>query len=260
MSDGAWSRDVINFLGIPINRLDLEETVERIAILIAEGSSNRIVVVNAGKVVKCRDDRALKEVIESADLIGPDGQWIVFASWLLGDPLPGRVNGTDLMERLLARGAHERWRFYFLGARQPVVERVVEVARERYPGIVVAGSRNGYFDESEEDEVVEAIRRTEADIMFVAMPSPRKEYFISKHLDRLGVKLCHGVGGSFDVMAGVVKRAPVWMQHWGFEWLYRWLQDPTGMAKRNLTESPLFVALVLREAIRRRISPNGKRG
>lgn len=243
----------IDFLGIPIDRLSLDETVEIIEGYIAQGGSHRIVLVNAGKIVKARRDPFLKRIIETADLIGPDGMWIVFASVLLGDPLPGRVNGTDLMERLLERADERGYRVFFLGARQEVVEKVVKVARERYPGLVVAGYRNGYFSDEEEASVVRMVHDAHPDILLVGLPSPQKEYFIARNLEALGVPICHGVGGSFDVMAGVVKRAPRWMHHTGLEFVYRWLQEPGRMTRRNLTEDPWFLALVAQEFIRRRI-------
>ncbi len=252
--------DRIDFLGIPIDRLDLPQICDAIEERIAGGGTNRIVVVNAAKVVKALKNPALRELIGTADLVSPDGMGVVYASRLLGGPLPGRVNGTDLMELLLERSGARGYRVFFLGSDQAVVERVADLAMRKYPGIVVAGFCS-YFEtrdqssvgKEREASIVEKIRQTGADILLVALPTPLKEYFIAENLQALNVAICHGVGGSFDMMAGIVKRAPRWSRQVGLEWAYRWWQEPIRMARRNLIDSPRFVALVLKEFVRRRL-------
>jgi N-acetylglucosaminyldiphosphoundecaprenol N-acetyl-beta-D-mannosaminyltransferase len=166
-------------------------------------------------------------------------------------PIPGRVNGTDLMERLVERAAQRGHSIYFLGAKLEVVRKVVQIYREKYPDLKVAGYRDGYFKPEEEQQVAEEIRASNADIIFLAFGSPKKEKFVSRWLYRMNVPVVHGVGGSFDVVAGVTRRAPVWMQNYGLEWFYRFLQEPHRMWKRYLLTNAGFAVLVGAEMFRR---------
>ncbi len=241
----------VNILGLPVDRLSLSQTIEKIEDFIASRKPHRLVVVNAAKIVKARKDAALKHIIETADLIGPDGVPVVWLSRLLGRKLPGRVNGTDLMEKLFEVAAQKHYRIFFFGATEEVIQNTVKIAQEKYHGLQVAGFRNGYFSAEEEPEIIRTIRRSKADILFVGFGSPKKEFWIAKHLKDLNVPIVHGVGGSFDVVAGKTKRAPVWMQNFGLEWFYRLLQEPGRMWKRYLITNSIFVWLSLREILLR---------
>lgn len=241
----------VNILGLPIDRLSLSQTIAKIETFIASRKPHRLVVVNAAKIVKARQDADLKKVIETADLIGPDGIPVVWLSRLLRRALPGRVNGTDLMEKLFAIAAQKGYRIFFFGATEEVIQTTVSAAQAKYPGLQVAGFRNGYFTESEEPEIVKNIRESKADILLVGFGSPKKEFWIAKHLNALNVPVVHGVGGSFDVVAGKTRRAPVWMQNNGLEWFYRLLQEPGRMWKRYLITNTVFVWLGLKEILSR---------
>lgn len=236
----------IELLGTEVDTFSFEETLQQVDRAIKEKNNLHHVCVNAAKVVKMRSDPDLRESVLEADVISPDGQSIVWASRILGKPLPERVNGTNLMEALVKRAHKKKYKIFFLGARQEIVERVVEIYSDKYSPDIVAGFRNGYFDKEESSEVAKQIAETNPDILFVAITSPKKEIFLYKNRDRLDIPFTMGVGGSFDVVAGKVKRAPDWMQKAGLEWFFRLAQEPGRMWKRYLYTNTRFIMLVLK--------------
>jgi N-acetylglucosaminyldiphosphoundecaprenol N-acetyl-beta-D-mannosaminyltransferase len=248
ISTAADARAVdVQVFGVPLHPLTMSGTVERVGALLRSGGRHQHVALNAAKVVALRDDPSLASIVRSCSLVSADGQAVVWAARLLGVDVPERVAGIDLMEHLLARAAREGWSAYFLGAKQGVVEATVEEEQRRHPGLKVAGFRDGHWTPEEEAGVVATVAASGADLLFVAMPTPRKERFLAEHLDNLGVTFAMGVGGSFDVVAGVTSRAPRWMQRLGLEWAHRLLQEPRRMFRRYLVGNTRFVALTLRE-------------
>lgn len=234
-------------LGIELDAVTMDQAVARCAAAVDSGQTLIVGCVNAAKVVKLRSDSTLRDAVASCDLIVSDGMPLVWASRLLGQPLPERVTGIDLFVRLLRLADDRRLRIYLLGARQHVVEKVVASIRREYPRIVIGGYRNGYFGEAEDEAMAAAIRDSHADILFLGITSPRKELFLRRFGTQTGVAVAHGVGGSFDVLAREVKRAPLWMQRSGLEWLFRVFQEPRRMWKRYLTTNTRFLLLLVRE-------------
>ena len=210
--------------------------------------------LNAAKLVRIQHDDALREAVAGSELVTADGQAIVWASRLLGEPVPERVTGIDLFDALLALAADRGHRVYLLGARPHVVERAAAEIRRRHPNIVLAGYRDGYFDADETEAVVDAISATRPEVLFVALETPAKETFLAKYRERIGASFVMGIGGALDVMAGERRRAPRFVQRLGLEWLYRLLQDPRRMARRYLVGNTVFTWLVLRAAVGRRLS------
>ena len=202
------------------------------------------VSLNAAKVVLARDDERLARILDAAPLVNADGQSVVWASRLLGAPLPGRVAGIDLMFRLLSIAEAEGFRVYFLGSRQDVLATAVERLRLQYPRLAIAGQHHGYFAASETEAVCAEINASNADMLFVAMSSPKKEYWVEEAGPLLDAPLIVGVGGSLDVVAGKVSRAPTWMQKAGLEWFFRFLQEPRRMWRRYTVTNVRFIALV----------------
>jgi N-acetylglucosaminyldiphosphoundecaprenol N-acetyl-beta-D-mannosaminyltransferase len=233
--------------GVPIDNLTMDETIARIDEMIRSGQPHQHVVVNVDKIVKLQRDPELREAILSCDLINADGQPVVWASRLLQHPLKERVTGVDLFSKLIAHCAEKGYRPYLLGARQEVVTKVAGILKSRHPRLQLAGARNGYWTPAEEADLVAGIQQTRADVLFVAMSSPKKELFLKRWKNELRVPFVMGVGGTFDVVAGVVKRAPIWMQRYGLEWFYRLLQEPRRMWRRYLIEDMAFLGLFLRE-------------
>jgi N-acetylglucosaminyldiphosphoundecaprenol N-acetyl-beta-D-mannosaminyltransferase len=237
----------VQILGCPITKLSLEEFVSRAEEFIQSKKPHYIAVVNVAKVIKIRSDTELKQSVLGADLIGADGVPLVWASRLLGNPLPGRVNGTDLMYKLLEKANEKGYRIFFFGATEEVLQRVVQKARQDYPGIKVAGYRNGYFTAAEKPDIAHQIRESKPDILFLAFGTPMKELWVKQYVSVMRVPVIHGVGGSFDVMAGAIPRAPLWMQRNGLEWFFRLLQEPRRMWQRYLLTNSLFISLFLVE-------------
>ena len=248
----ADKRNVVDILGVDVDRLDMRETLERIDEFIASGKPHRHVVVNASKLVMLREDECLARAVQSCDLVNADGQSVVWASRLTSCPLPSRVAGVDLMTELLQRSCDKGYRVYFLGAQEETVVRLVSRCKGEFSGLRIAGWHSGYFDASEEQQIIADIRSCQPHILFVAFGSPLQECWLeSNHVD-LGVPFCMGVGGSFDVLAGHLRRAPLWMQKRGLEWLFRLLQEPVRMWRRYLKTNLAFCWLVWREHARHR--------
>jgi N-acetylglucosaminyldiphosphoundecaprenol N-acetyl-beta-D-mannosaminyltransferase len=200
-----------------------------------------------------RRDLELARACRSGDLTVADGMSVVWALRASGQAAPERVAGVDLMARLLAAAGENQLRVYFLGARCEVVTALVERSRAQYPGLEIAGFRDGYFGPEDHPSIVEEIRASGAHVLFVGMPSPFKETWCERHRERLEVPVIMGVGGSFDVLAGFIKRAPRWVQALGLEWFWRLLMEPRKLWKRYLTTNSEFIWLASREIIARRL-------
>ena len=237
----------IELMGVPVDNLTMEETLEVINGFIQSGKPHQHVVVNVDKVVKARKDEDLRRIISRCALINVDGQPLVWASRLLGTPLKERVAGVDLFDALMRRSAEKGWRVFLLGAKEEIVTKVREVYSKRYPSLVFAGHRNGYWTEAEEPKVAEQVRDSRADLLFVAISSPKKERFLGQWQSFMRVPFAMGVGGTFDVAAGKVKRAPVIFQKAGMEWFWRFLQEPTRMFRRYFIEDMAFFGILGRE-------------
>lgn len=238
-------------LGCAIDRLDMAQTLARCREIVERGGYGQQVSINAAKVVAMWSDPELREVIDRCALVSADGQSVVWASRLLGDPLPERVAGIDLMHGLIAMAEHEGYGVYILGARRAVLERAVQRLREAHPRLRIVGYRDGYFSDGEGSRVAAEVRDSGARILFVAISSPRKEHWLGEYGPALGVSLAMGVGGSIDVVAGAARRAPRSWQRLGLEWLYRLLQEPRRLSRRYLVTNLRFGAMVVIELARR---------
>ena len=239
----------INLLNTPIDALSMAETVDLIDRAIARREQLHHVVVNAAKLVYLQKDRDLYESVVACDLINADGQSVVWASRFLGKPLPERVAGIDLMQELVALAHRRGYRIFLFGATEEVVCKVADRYAREYSPDLVAGWRNGYFRPDQEEEIARQIAGSGADLLFVAISSPKKEIFLNCYKELIRIPFVMGVGGSFDVVADRTRRAPLWMQRCGLEWLFRLLQEPGRMWKRYLFTNLLFVYYVLREKL-----------
>jgi N-acetylglucosaminyldiphosphoundecaprenol N-acetyl-beta-D-mannosaminyltransferase len=200
------------------------------------------VVLNAAKVVAMHESTELRDVVRSCAMVNADGVSVVLAARALGQRLPGRVTGIDLFLDLVTAAANDGSSIFLLGARPEVVERTASELRRRHPSLRIAGVHDGYWDD--DAAVVAAVRAASPDYLFLAIPSPRKEFWSRDHLAELGVPFVMGVGGSFDVVAGVTSRAPVFVQRIGMEWAWRLGQEPRRMWRRYLVGNTKFVVLV----------------
>ncbi|GAA4233939.1 exopolysaccharide biosynthesis glycosyltransferase VpsK [Postechiella marina] len=230
----------------------MDETIQIVDNTISKGEQLHHVVVNAGKIVAMQSDLQLRKSVNESDLINADGQAVVWASKILGKPLQERVAGIDLMVNLVELAYKKNYKVFFFGAKEEVVKTVVDKYTNQYSSSIIAGYRNGYFNKNEEQNIARDISNSGANILFVAISSPTKENFLYENKELLNkVNFVMGVGGSFDVVAGKVKRAPVWMQNYGLEWFYRFAQEPKRMWKRYLVGNSKFISLVLKEKLRK---------
>ena len=210
-----------NFLDIPVDAITMNETLKEIEYAIQTNKQIHHTVINAGKVVLMQKDKALKDSVLNADIINADGQAIVWASKLLGNKIPERVAGIDLMENLVEISYLKNYKCFFLGASQEVILKLISYYKKRFSTSIIAGFRNGYFNDDDELKIAKTISDSGANILFVAISSPKKEIFLNKYKQQLSnVNFIMGVGGSFDVIAGKIKRAPKWMQNLGLEWFF----------------------------------------
>jgi N-acetylglucosaminyldiphosphoundecaprenol N-acetyl-beta-D-mannosaminyltransferase len=232
---------------IPIAALTMEQAVARVEGAVASRSRLQIGVVNAAKIVNMRLDVQLREAVLSSDVVFADGMAVVWAGRVLGQPLPERIAGIDLMHAMLARGDLHGWKVFCLGAKPHVLERTVRRLGEMYPHVQFVGAHHGYFSADDEPALAARIAAARPDILLVAMTSPKKERFLARWTPTMDVPVCHGVGGSFDVVAGEVRRAPAVWQRLGLEWLYRVKQEPRRLWKRYLVTNALFARMLLVE-------------
>lgn len=247
----------LRLLGLPVDPLTADAVTARALGAMRQRRPLRQGDLNVAKLIQARADAVLALELERCDIVNADGMGIILAAWLLGAPLPERVSGIDLMERLIGLCALEGLRPYILGARPEVLEQAVARLRARHPGLQFAGWHHGYFTEAEEGEVVAAIRTSDADCLFVAMPSPRKEIFLGRHHEASGVRFAMGVGGSVDVIAGLRQRAPAWMRRAGLEWFARMVQEPRRLGPRYLSTNAAFAGLLVGALLRQLV--NGHR-
>lgn len=224
-----------------VNALSMDETIRFVEKIIQNGQPTQHVVINASKVNLMRTDKNLREIVNACPLINADGASILWAAKKLGIPLKERVTGIDLFLKLVELADKKGYKIYLFGAKEEVVEKVKIIFEAKYPNLQIAGYRNGYFTDADEQGMVENMRNSGADMMFVAFSSPKKEYWVNKNLNDIDIPFVMGVGGSFDVVAGVTNRAPKWMQRMGLEWFYRFIQEPRRMWRRYMVGNWKFI-------------------
>ena len=227
-----------------VNAMTMEETIEEVEQIIRNGIPTQHVVINALKVNLMEEDKKLQDIVNACPLINADGASIIWAAKKMGIPLTERVTGCDLFQNLVSVAAEKGYKIFLFGAKEDVVVKVKEIYENLYPNIKIVGYRNGYFTEDDEAEIVKQMKESNADMMFVAFSSPKKEYWIHKYLKDINIPFVMGVGGSFDIVAGVTERAPIWFQKHGLEWFYRFIQEPRRMWKRYIVGNYKFVKLV----------------
>lgn len=230
----------VALFGLAVDAISMDEALRRILATMRGRRRMCHAALNVAKLVRMRADPDLHADVRASDMVTADGMGIVLAARLTGQPLPERVTGVDLMERTLALCARHGFRPYLLGARQDVLEAAIYRLRLRHPGLVIAGYRNGYFQPDDEADIIAEINASRADCLFVGVPTPMKERFLARNRAALTPAFTMGVGGSIDVAAGLVRRAPRWMQQAGLEWIFRLTQEPRRMWRRYLVTNSRF--------------------
>lgn len=241
------SDKIINIFGVDVSALSMPETVAKVDQAIQQNQQLVHNCINANKVVLMETDPLLKESLDEADIVSADGQAVVWSSRLLGEALPERVPGIDLMENLMQLAKERGYKVYLFGAKEEIVSAVAKLYNDMFQAPIIAGFRNGYYSVEDESDIINEINKSQAEILFVAIPSPQKELFIKKYRAQLpNVFLLMGVGGSFDVISGTVHRAPRWMQDNGLEWLFRLMQEPRKMWRRYLIGNFQYIYLTFK--------------
>lgn len=238
------ARQTASVLGFPVDLLTMESALATIEEFIAEGGSHVVVTADAAGLVTATQDEEHAEVLRSADLVTADSVGVLWAGKRAGHPFPHRVSGVDLAEKLIARSADKGYRVYFLGAAPGVAEQAAEKMRLKFPGCNIVGARHGFFPAESDSVVAVEVAEFKPDVLLVAMGIPRQEKFIAKTREIIKAKVAIGVGGTFDVLSGNIKRAPKVIQKLKLEWLWRLIKDPKKIKKTSAL--PRFVWRVLR--------------
>lgn len=239
----------LTYFGVNVDLLSLEEVVAIAEQAMETRTPVRHTALNVAKLVNLTTNAELALDVNSSDIVGIDGMGIVYGLRLFGQRGIKRVAGVDLFFALLEHCARSGRKPFILGATQTNLDRAMDEARRLYPGLVFAGSRNGYFTAAEQPDIVAQIAASKADCLFVAMPTPHKERFLNAHAAALGVPYVMGVGGSVDVLAGHVTRAPMWMQDNGLEWVHRLLQEPRKMFPRYIRTNAQYAVMLARSLL-----------
>jgi len=235
---------------ISIDSLRIEEFVSLIDKNIRKKQKAHILGINAEKVVELQHNEKLKKIINNSEIVHADGISIILASIFLRKRIVERIAGIDLMVKLLELSDNKGYKVYFLGAKSDVLYKMEKKLHKKYCNLQIVGSKDGYFAEDEYDEILNELNRLKPQIIFVGITSPKKEYIIDYFLKNNVETIFMGVGGSFDVLSGKIKRAPYWMQKSGLEWLFRLIQEPNRLLKRYLVGNLKFVKLLLKELYR----------
>lgn len=251
----------VSLLGLPIDEVDMEGALERIEGFLTSGTPHLVVTLNSEMVVIAQRDAELRRIIERADMVVPDSAGVLWGCRFAGIRLPGRVAGADLVYSLMEKGARNGWKVYLLGGAPGVADSAAERLSRNFKGIKVAGTHHGFFHPRQEQGIIDDIKASAPHILLVGMGVPKQEKWIGRHLYLLGdleVPLSIGVGGTIDVLAGNVRRAPLWMRNLGFEWFYRILRQPRRFTR--IFTLLRFVFLVLMGGRRKVYGREGREG
>lgn len=238
-------RKRIEVLNVLIDAITMTEAVNKLENFITERVPHLVATANAEMVMMAQEDSELAKILKNADLVVPDGAGVVWAARHKGINMPERVAGYDLVQRFLAIAADRGYRIFLFGGSHGVAEKAKAEAERKYPGVKIVGTCNGFFNEKTEPDILDKINTSNTDVLLVALGVPKQEKWLSKNLRKLNVSVAIGVGGTFDVMAGTVKRAPLWMQQANLEWLYRLALQPQRAIR--MLALPRFVFRVMRQ-------------
>lgn len=236
-------------LGCHIDIIDKHQALEKINEMISAKKGGQVITLNAEIAFQAQKDEKLRSLINGADLVTPDGIGVIWGGRQLGYDFPERVTGIDLMVSLCQKAADMGWKVFLFGAAPGVAEAAAQSLSKQFPGLAVVGCRHGYFKDDESREIAREIGALQPDVLFVALGAPKQEYWIREQREVMKIPLCMGVGGSFDVIAGVKSRAPGWAIRLNLEWLYRLLAEPSRW-KRQLA-LPRYVLAIKKAKWRR---------
>ncbi|KQX60188.1 WecB/TagA/CpsF family glycosyltransferase [Paenibacillus sp. Root444D2] len=235
----------VRIYGVPISKMGMDQTVAYLTNVIEQRQPHQVITANPIMVMAAQDDPAYLSMMQRAELIVPDGTGVVWAAKYVGEPVVERVPGYDLIHELMKVGESKSWKVYLLGASNEVIQAAAEKLRTAYPGIKLVGVRDGYFKDDQDAEVIQEIVDAAPDILLVGRSAANQEPWIGKYKQQIGVPVMMGVGGSFDVLSGKLKRAPILFQKLRLEWFYRLMQEPWRYKRMLLL--PQFALKVMRD-------------
>jgi N-acetylglucosaminyldiphosphoundecaprenol N-acetyl-beta-D-mannosaminyltransferase len=235
----------VRIYGVPISKMSMKQTVDYLTKVIEYKQPHQVITANPIMVMAAQDDPSYLKMMQSAELIVPDGTGVVWAANHVGQPVAERVPGYDLIHELMKVGEKKAWKVYLLGASNEVIQAAAEKIRTMYPKVSLVGVRDGYFGDAEDAQVIQAIKDAEPDLLLVGRAAANQEPWIGKYKEQLGVPVMMGVGGSFDVLSGKLKRAPKFFRKLRLEWFYRLLQEPWRYKRMLLL--PKFAVKVMRD-------------
>jgi len=226
MEENGVSFQKVDILGVKVASLTMDEAVRQVETYMDDKAGVLIATANAEMIMRATQDGVLRKILNTSALVVPDGAGTVWAARHLGHPMPERVAGYDLAQRLMCQAPKKNRRIFFFGSAPGVADQAKRKAEQMYPGIQIVGTRNGFFSSADEADIVGQIKDARPDLLLAALGVPKQEKWLHAHMAELGVPVSIGVGGTFDVMAGIMKRAPLWMQKARLEWLFRGLLQP----------------------------------
>ncbi|SEN64923.1 N-acetylglucosaminyldiphosphoundecaprenol N-acetyl-beta-D-mannosaminyltransferase [Paenibacillus sophorae] len=241
----AGALPTVTIFGIPVSKMDMKETVSYLIEAVRSRTPHQVITANPIMVMTALENPNYMNIMTAAELVVPDGTGVVWAAERGGNPVKERVAGFDLLHELMRVGESYHWRVYLLGSTPEVIQETASKLQKQYPGLIIAGFRDGFFGPAEDEEVINGILETEPDLLFVARGADTQEPWIAKHKSRLAIPVMMGVGGSFDVISGRTKRAPLAFQKLRLEWFYRLLKEPTRY--KRMLALPKFAVKVIRE-------------
>jgi N-acetylglucosaminyldiphosphoundecaprenol N-acetyl-beta-D-mannosaminyltransferase len=246
----------VDILGTPVSSLTMEELFSDWEFVIKEGKKTQVCITPVNSILAARATSRVQEIYKHADFVLCDGVPVKWASKFLGDPIKERITGLDVLPRIFPFALQNNFSIFLLGASPGVAETLKAVMEAKHPGVQIVGTIvppfRAVFSKEENQEMIDAINTVKPDILLVSLTAPKQDIWIAENLDKLDTHVAIGIGGAFEVAAGMIKRAPLWMQKSGLEWLYRFLQEPKRMFKRYFVEAPVFIPLIIQQKLSNR--------
>ena len=241
----------VNILGTPVSSLTMDELFSDWEAVIQKGEKAQVCITPVNSILAARATARVQEIYQHADYVLCDGVPVKWASGFLGDPIKERITGLDVLPRIFPFASRNDFTIFLLGASPGVADTLKAVMEAKHPGVKIVGAFvppfRAVFSKEENKEMIEAINAAKPDILLVSLTAPKQDIWIAENLDKLGTHVAIGIGGAFEVAAGMIKRAPLWMQKSGLEWLYRFLQEPKRMFRRYFVEAPVFIPLIIKQ-------------
>ncbi len=241
----------VDILGTPVSSLTMDELFRDWEVVITEGKKAQVCITPVNSILAARATARVQAIYQHADYVLCDGVPVKWASKFLGDPIKERITGLDVLPRIFPFALQNHFSIFLLGASPGVAETLKKVMEVKYPGVRIVGTFvppfRAEFSKEENEEMIQAINAVKPDILLVSLTAPKQDIWIAENLEKLETHVAIGIGGAFEVAAGMIRRAPLWMQKSGLEWFYRFLQEPKRMFKRYFVEAPLFIPLVLKQ-------------